>query len=63
MSVQRIVPCMTCHAWNGDHTKVAICPNTKDVLIYKKTGTGYELEATLKEVSETQLSFLLLSPA
>jgi len=48
-SVQRIVPCMTCHAWNGDRTKVAICPNTKDVQIYKKTGNGFELEATLKE--------------
>jgi len=47
--VQRIVPCMTCHAWNGDRTKVAICPNTKDVQIYRKNGPNYELEATLKE--------------
>jgi len=49
MSLNRIAPCITCHAWNGARDHVAICPNNNNVLIYRKEGNDYKLEATLKE--------------
>jgi actin related protein 2/3 complex subunit 1A/1B len=40
---------ITCHAWNVDGTKVALCPNTNEVLIYCKKGTTWDLEHTLTQ--------------
>eukprot|EP01116_Phalansterium_solitarium_P016240 TRINITY_DN3735_c0_g1_i1.p1 TRINITY_DN3735_c0_g1~~TRINITY_DN3735_c0_g1_i1.p1 ORF type:complete len:379 (+),score=110.67 TRINITY_DN3735_c0_g1_i1:40-1137(+) len=45
----RIADCITCHAWNADGTKVALCPNNNQILIYQRTATSYTLEATLSE--------------
>lgn len=32
--VFKLAPCITCHAWNGDRSMVAICPNNNEVWIY-----------------------------
>jgi len=47
--INRLAPCITCHAWNADGTKVAICPNNNEIHIYAKSGNGYNLEARLTE--------------
>jgi len=49
ISIQRISVAVCAHAWNGDRTKVAICPNNNEVKIYKKVGNSFELETTLSE--------------
>lgn len=49
VELQRLSTCITCHAWNGDKTKVALCPNNNTVHIYAKTGATYTLEHTLAE--------------
>jgi actin related protein 2/3 complex subunit 1A/1B len=50
MSVpKRLAPCITCHAWNKDGTKLAICPNNNEIHIFAKTGNDYKLEAKLTE--------------
>mmetsp|Transcript_8461 Transcript_8461/g.24185 ORF Transcript_8461/g.24185 Transcript_8461/m.24185 type:complete len:355 (-) Transcript_8461:84-1148(-) len=40
---------ISCHAWNGDFTRLAVCPNNTKVIIYRKNGDNYELEHTLEE--------------
>lgn len=40
---------ITCHAWNGDGTRLALCPNTNEVLIYVKKGNIWDLEHTLTQ--------------
>ncbi|KAK2190006.1 hypothetical protein NP493_89g03060 [Ridgeia piscesae] len=43
-----VIP-ITCHAWNGDKTQLALSPNNHEVHIYKKTGSQWTLEHTLEE--------------
>lgn len=43
-----IVP-VSCHAWNGDRTKVALSPNSNDVQIFAFSGGNFTLECTLTE--------------
>jgi len=40
---------ITAHAFNKDGTRVALCPNTNEVVIYRKEGNDWKLEVTLKE--------------
>lgn len=40
---------ITCHAWNSDFTRLALCPNTKEVWIFKKDGGSWVIEHTLAE--------------
>jgi actin related protein 2/3 complex subunit 1A/1B len=47
--IQRLASQITCHAWNGDGTKVAICPNDNEIHIYSKQGTAFKLEHKLTE--------------
>lgn len=47
--LSRLAPVITCHAWNADGTKVALCPNNNEIHVYKKAGTNYTLEAKLTE--------------
>jgi len=49
MSLQRLVPVITCHAWNADGTQVAICPNDNEIHIYSKQGSNFKLEHKLTE--------------
>lgn len=46
--LNRLAVTITAHAWNGDKSLVAICPNNNDILIYKKQGNDFTLEHTLK---------------
>jgi len=48
-AVQRLAQSITCHAFNGDFTKVAICPNTPDIIVFAKDGDQWVQEAVLKE--------------
>eukprot|EP00455_Lapot_gusevi_P025069 TRINITY_DN2626_c0_g1_i2.p1 TRINITY_DN2626_c0_g1~~TRINITY_DN2626_c0_g1_i2.p1 ORF type:complete len:399 (+),score=144.60 TRINITY_DN2626_c0_g1_i2:70-1266(+) len=48
----RIANSISCHAWNGDRTKIAICPGNNLVLIYNVNGrdsSQWTLEATLEQ--------------
>jgi len=49
MSLKKLAPCITCHAWNADGSKVAICPNNNEIHIYGKKGNDFALEAKLTE--------------
>jgi len=49
MSLKRLAPCITCHAWNADGSKVAICPNNNEIHIYAKKGAEFVFEAKLTE--------------
>lgn len=40
---------ISCHCWNGDRTKFAMCPNNNEVHIYTKKGGKWEVEHILKE--------------
>jgi len=46
---KRIAPSITCHAWNADGSKVAVCPNTNEIFIFAKKGNDLVLEAKLAE--------------
>ena len=39
---------ITCHCWNGDRTKFAICPHNTEVHIYSKQGVKWEVESVLR---------------
>ncbi len=48
----RVEDKITCHAWNADRTQLAVCPNNRTVVIFKKPATvdgPWERVATLKE--------------
>jgi actin related protein 2/3 complex subunit 1A/1B len=47
--IQRLAPAITCHAWNADGSKVAICPNDNEIHIYSKQGSNFKLEHKLTE--------------
>jgi len=49
MSIKRLAGCITCHAWNADGSKVALCPNDNTIRIYAKRGNDFALEHTLSE--------------
>lgn len=49
VSLSRLAVCINSHAWNGDKTKVAVCPNNNEVRIYVRKGAEFELESTLTE--------------
>ncbi|GAA5983042.1 hypothetical protein JCM11641_004702 [Rhodosporidiobolus odoratus] len=40
---------VTAHAFNGDRTQVAVCPNSNEVHIYAFDGTTWQLKHTLAE--------------
>ncbi len=51
MDVTQLVPggVVTCHAFNGDKTQVAISPNSNKVLIYSLQNNSWTLTHTLEE--------------
>eukprot|EP01114_Cavostelium_apophysatum_P009958 TRINITY_DN232_c0_g1_i1.p1 TRINITY_DN232_c0_g1~~TRINITY_DN232_c0_g1_i1.p1 ORF type:complete len:358 (+),score=90.37 TRINITY_DN232_c0_g1_i1:56-1129(+) len=49
MSLKRLASAITCHAWNADGSKVAICPNNNEIHVYAKKGNDFALEAKLIE--------------
>jgi len=40
---------ITAHAFNKDGTRLALCPNSNEVVIYRKNGNEWKAEVTLKE--------------
>nr|CCQ18622.1 Actin-related protein Arp2/3 complex, subunit ARPC [Sycon ciliatum] len=40
---------VTCHVFNGDQTKLALCPNSNEVHIYRKSGSSWSQECVLSE--------------
>lgn len=47
--VQNPISPVSCHAWNGDRTKVALSPNSNEVQIFSFAGGKFTLEHTLSE--------------
>ncbi|XP_077980814.1 actin-related protein 2/3 complex subunit 1A-B-like [Glandiceps talaboti] len=43
---------ITCHAFNGDRSQIAIAPNNNEVHIYKKVGAKWEKASVLSEHSQ-----------
>jgi actin related protein 2/3 complex subunit 1A/1B len=50
--VKRFSDNVSCFAFNGDKTKLALCPNNSEIWIYAKNGEEWEEECVLKEHSE-----------
>ncbi|CAH0545970.1 unnamed protein product [Brassicogethes aeneus] len=40
---------ITCHAWNGDRSQIAISPNNNEVQVYKHSGADWKLLDTLNK--------------
>ena len=61
-SVNRILPGISSFAWNKDGSKIAICPNTNEIWIFKTNSTSdiakWERIQVLKEVNLSLFSFL-----
>lgn len=57
--VNRILPGISCFAWNKDCSKIAICPTTREIWIFKTNMTAdiskWERIQILKEVTITRL--------
>jgi actin related protein 2/3 complex subunit 1A/1B len=47
--VSQLVQSITCHAWNADQSKLAVCPNNNTVIVYAKQGNDFVQEHVLKE--------------
>lgn len=40
---------ITAHAFNKDGTRLALCPNSNEVVIYRKEGNDWKIQTTLKD--------------
>jgi len=49
MAAHRLATNISCHAFNGDKSMMAVCPNNNQVHIYKKSGSSWTRTAVLKE--------------
>jgi len=47
--VERLAVCISAHDWSPDKQRVAVCPNTNEIIIYKKTGAKFDVEHVLSE--------------
>jgi len=47
--LNRLAVNISAHAWSPGRDKLALCPNTNEILIFSRKGTDFSLEATLKE--------------
>jgi actin related protein 2/3 complex subunit 1A/1B len=47
--VERLAVCISAHDWSPDNQRVAICPNTNEIIIYRKSGNAFEPEHVLTE--------------
>jgi len=56
VEINQLAPCITCHAFNADRSRVALCPNNNEIHIFGRAqGGGWALEAVLKEHDQTVL--------
>jgi len=49
----RVGASITCHAWNGDKSRIAFCPNNNEIHIYSKQGNEWKQEHVLSEHDQT----------
>jgi len=54
--VTQLSSCATCHAWNGERSKIAFCPNSNEIQIWGKEGGAWEPVDTLTEHDQTVTS-------
>jgi len=47
--VERLQECISAHDWSADKSRVALCPNSNIIIIYKRAGDKYEEEHVLSE--------------
>eukprot|EP01108_Squamamoeba_japonica_P001761 TRINITY_DN1779_c0_g2_i1.p1 TRINITY_DN1779_c0_g2~~TRINITY_DN1779_c0_g2_i1.p1 ORF type:complete len:402 (-),score=182.43 TRINITY_DN1779_c0_g2_i1:55-1260(-) len=47
--VHHLAKSITCHAWSGDRTRVALCPNNNTIEIWHWNGTAWNKEHSLDE--------------
>ena len=56
LTTNRIMPGIQSFAWNADRSKVAVCPQSKEILVFetnqKPNISDWTLVEVLKEVSE-----------
>jgi len=55
VEIQRLAQTITCHAFNADRSRVALCPNNNEIHIYGRDGNSWALESVLKEHDQTVL--------
>lgn len=48
--MHHLAKCITCHAWSGDRTRLALCPNDNTVEIWQFDGQSWYKEHVLDEV-------------
>merc|ERR1711991_1080541 len=53
---KRFSDTISCFCFNGDKSKLALCPNTDEIWIYAKKGNEWEEECVLKEHSQVVTS-------
>jgi hypothetical protein len=55
-AINRILPGIQTYAWNGDGSKAAVCPQTREILIFETNQTPdiskWKLVQVLKEVRD-----------
>lgn len=58
--VNRILPGISCFAWNKDCSKIAICPTNREIWVFKTNNTAdiskWERVQILKEVRPNMLN-------
>lgn len=42
VAVHKFAQCITCHAWNPEHSMIALCPNNEEVHIYRSSEGNWE---------------------
>jgi actin related protein 2/3 complex subunit 1A/1B len=54
--INQLAAVITCHAFNADRSRVALCPNNNEVHVFGRAqGGGWGLESVLKEHDQTVL--------
>jgi len=53
--IHQLANVITCHAFNADRTKVALCPNNNEIHIYSRQEGQWARETILKEHDQTVL--------
>jgi hypothetical protein len=50
--VHHLAKTISCHAWSGDRTRLALCPNDNTVEIWQFDGAAWNKEFVLNEVRQ-----------
>lgn len=65
--INRILPGIATYAWNGDCSRVAVCPQTREILIFETNMSPdiskWKLLQVLKEVSRTNFVYTFSTSA